>query len=116
MKIIAEAEKNANSSKVETVVDNTKDTSKDNVYQVIGQTIYIGVRDINTINLYQNKTEEQNLMISVNSKEDFEAIKKQALSSGKIDFIQFDGVVYSKETNFEEAEEWKGFAIEESKD
>lgn len=116
MKIIAEAEKNANSSKVETVVDNTKDTSKDNTYVAVGDTLFIGIKDIDTVNLYQVKSDEQNIVVDVKNESDFETVKKHALKYGNIDYIQYNGLVYYAETNFEEANEWKGFSIEESKD
>lgn len=89
------------------------ETEKDNLYNVIGDTILVNVSNIDTVNLNPTKEEGQTLMVVVENKEDFEKVKQVALSQGKIDYIQLGLDVYEKESNFTEAEEWKGFSIVE---
>ena len=90
------------------------ETEPSNYYDVIGNTIYVLVEDINTVNLYQQKGEDETMMVVVNSQSDFEKVKEFALSQGNIDYIQFGLDVYDKDSDFKEAEEWKGFSIPEN--
>ena len=53
-------------------------------------------------------------MVVVNSQSDFEKVKEFALSQGNIDYIQLGLDVYDKDSDFKEAEEWKGFSIPEN--
>lgn len=90
------------------------DTEPSNYYNVIGNTIYVVVEDIDSVNLFQQKSEDETMMVVVKSQSDFEKVKEIALSRGNIDYIQFNDVVYEKETNFKEAESWNGFSIPEN--
>lgn len=90
------------------------ETEPSNYYDVIGNTIYVLVEDINTVNLYQQKGEDETMMVVVNSQSDFEKVKEFALSQGNIDYIQLGLDVYDKDSDFKEAEEWKGFSIPEN--
>ena len=90
------------------------ETEPSNYYDVIGNTIYVLVEDINTVNLYQQKGEDETMMVVVNSQSDFEKVKEFALNQGNIDYIQLGLDVYDKDSDFKEAEEWKGFSIPEN--
>ena len=70
------------------------DTEPSNYYNVIGNTIYVVVEDIDSVNLFQQKGEDETMMVVVNSQSDFEKVKEIALSRGNIDYIQFNDVVY----------------------
>ena len=89
-------------------------TEPSNYYDVIGNTIYVSINDIDTVNLYQQKNDDQIMMVVVNSQSDFEKVKEFALSQGNIDYIQLGLDVYDKDSDFKEAEEWKGFSIPEN--
>ena len=89
-------------------------TEPSNYYDVIGNTIYVSINDIDTVNLYQQKNDDQIMMIVVKSQSDFEKVKEFALSQGNIDYIQLGLDVYDKDSDFKEAEEWKGFSIPEN--
>ena len=90
------------------------ETEPSNYYDVIGNTIYVSINDIDTVNLYQQKNDDQIMMVVVNSQSDFEKVKEFALSQGNIDYIQLGLDVYDKDSDFKEAEEWKGFSIPEN--
>lgn len=89
-------------------------TEPSNYYDVIGNTIYVSINDIDTVNLYQQKNDDQIMMVVVKSQSDFEKVKEFALSQGNIDYIQLGLDVYDKDSDFKEAEEWKGFSIPEN--
>ncbi len=89
------------------------DTEQNNYYGVIGDTIVIGIKNIDTVNLIQQKNDDQIILVTVENKSDFEKVKEIALSQGNIDYIQIGMEVYDKESNFKEAEEWKGFTAQE---
>ena len=86
---------------------------QENVYTVVGNDIIISVTNLETAKLNQVKSEDQKLIIVVNNDEDFEKVKEYALENGNIDFIQNDEIVYDKESNFTEGEEWKGITLEQ---
>lgn len=83
----------------------------ENDYSVYGDDLVITVEDINTVNLNQVKYEGQRIMVVVGNQDDFETVKKHALKYGNIDSIQLGDDVYGKESNYEEAEEWRGISM-----
>lgn len=92
------------------------DDTKQNVYTVVGDTFVIAVRDLSTVNLFQIENKNQRVLIDVKTAEDFETVKKHALEYGNIDYIQYNDEVYYASEDFKEANVWKGFTVEESKD
>ncbi len=84
------------------------DTEPSNYYNVIGNTILISVKDIDTVNLFQQKGKDEEIAVVVESRSDFEKVKEIALAQGNIDYKKLGNNVYDKESNFEEAEEWRG--------
>lgn len=80
---------------------------QDNYYDVIGNSLFITVYDANTVNLIQTNNYDE-ITVVVDNQEDFETIKEKALALNNIDYIQIGMDVYDKESNFTEAEEWKG--------
>ena len=83
----------------------------ENDYSVYGDDLVITVEDINTVNLNQVKYEGQRIMVVFGNQDDFETVKKHALKYGNIDSIQLGDDVYGKESNYEEAEEWRGISM-----
>lgn len=92
------------------------DDTKQNVYTVVGDTFVVAVRDLSTVNLFQIENKNQRVLIDVKTAEDFETVKKHALEYGNIDYIQYNDEVYYASEDFKEANVWKGFTVEESKD
>lgn len=92
------------------------DETKQNVYTVVGDTFVVAVRDLSTVNLFQIENKNQRVLIDVKTAEDFETVKKHALEYGNIDYIQYNDEVYYASEDFKEANVWKGFTLEESKD
>ena len=92
------------------------DDTKQNVYTVVGDTFVVAVRDLSTVNLFQIENKSQRVLIDVKTAEDFETVKKHALEYGNIDYIQYNNEVYYASEDFKEANVWKGFTVEESKD
>ena len=92
------------------------DNTKQNVYTVVGDTFVVAVRDLSTVNLFQIENKNQRVLIDVKTAEDFETVKKHALEYGNIDYIQYNDEVYYASEDFKEANVWKGFTVEESKD
>lgn len=92
------------------------DGTKQNVYTVVGDTFVVAVRDLSTVNLFQIENKNQRVLIDVKTAEDFETVKKHALEYGNIDYIQYNDEVYYASEDFKEANVWKGFTVEESKD
>lgn len=90
--------------------------TKQNVYTVVGDTFVVAVRDLSTVNLFQIENKNQRVLIDVKTAEDFETVKKHALEYGNIDYIQYNDEVYYASEDFKEANVWKGFTVEESKD
>ena len=91
-----------------TITTEDLDTEPNNYYNVIGNTILISVKNIDTVNLFQQKGKDEEIAVVVESRSDFEKVKEIALAQGNIDYIQLGNNVYDKESNFEEAEEWRG--------
>lgn len=92
------------------------DDTKQNVYTVVGDTFVVAVRDLSTVNLFQIENKNQRVLIDVKTAKDFETVKKHALEYGNIDYIQYNDEVYYASEDFKEANVWKGFTVEESKD
>lgn len=92
------------------------DDTKQNVYTVVSDTFVVAVRDLSTVNLFQIENKNQRVLIDVKTAEDFETVKKHALEYGNIDYIQYNDEVYYASEDFKEANVWKGFTVEESKD
>ena len=90
--------------------------TKQNVYTVVGDTFVVAVRDLSTVNLFQIENKNQRVLVDVKTADDFETVKKHALEYGNIDYIQYNDEVYYASEDFKEANVWKGFTVEESKD
>lgn len=95
----------------ETNIVDVPEIIAENDYSVYGDDLVITVEDINTVNLNQVKYEGQRIMVVVGNQDDFETVKKHALKYGNIDSIQLGDDVYGKESNYEEAEEWRGISM-----
>ena len=92
------------------------DDTKQNVYTVVGDTFVVAVRDLSTVNLFQIENKNQRVLIDVKTAKDFETVKNHALEYGNIDYIQYNDEIYYASEDFKEANVWKGFTVEESKD
>lgn len=93
--------------------NNTDITNVENVYEVIGDTFVVSVRNLDTVNLFEINNKDQRVLIDVKSEEDFNKVKQHALTYGNIDYIQYNDEVYYASSEFMEANEWKGFTQED---